>query len=83
MYRAEQMDFRSYLAESMQINLRGVDDILVQSLEHEEKSLELIILKVMDRPDSLFSKSDISYYPVLISLSQILVCPPWRRYFHS
>lgn len=41
----------------MQVSLHAIDDILVQSLEHEEKQLEMIIVKVMNRPDSLFAKS--------------------------
>jgi len=54
MYSAEKMDLRDHLAQSLQLSTETVDKLCTRPLENEVNSLELIMFKVMHRPDGSF-----------------------------
>ncbi|PLB48638.1 hypothetical protein P170DRAFT_474991 [Aspergillus steynii IBT 23096] len=62
--RAERMDFRDHCAERFELQADGVEELLSCSL-NESQNLELIVLKVMHRPDEFGIPSLSSVFPFL------------------
>ncbi|ODM21528.1 hypothetical protein SI65_02372 [Aspergillus cristatus] len=67
---AERMDLRDHLAQSLQLSTETVEELCTRPLENEVNSLELIIFKVIHRPDAFSMPSFASTFPFLEA-----ICP--------
>ncbi|KAE8155062.1 hypothetical protein BDV25DRAFT_170364 [Aspergillus avenaceus] len=63
--RAEQCDLRHYFARSLQLSPQVVEGLCSQTINSEIANLELIVLKVMVRPDEFSMPSLASILPFL------------------
>lgn len=80
------MDFREYLAESLQLRTESIRKFCSQPLEVEERNLELIVMRVTHRPDgSLLTIFLLEIVTNFFSLGfeKICLCHLWHRYFLS